>query len=499
MKTSFTHIIALVGLFFLTLTLTAQSPNAINYQSVIRNNAGELVSNKTISLRVNILKGSANGNLVYSELFNPTTNSHGLISIKIGNGTTTTGDFANIDWSSGEYHTKIEVDINGGSDFSLTGTSQLISVPYAKFADLAAKVKNENEFAKKSELSLVASTGKYSDLSGLPTTNIKVIDKTIFLSPIDQSDSLRKYLNAGYRTFFLQANQTYSFSNIILPSNTTIIGNGAFVTPGSLSNKCFLLTDVTNIVLRDIYFLGQSTPAKGSALNTSHVAVQIQRSQDVTIQGCSFVNWLGAGIVSQGSTSGISYYNYRVIITGNKFDQCFFGISIADRSEYSNFSNNILSSCRVGTWHSSGNWNLIGNTYVTCRAPYLSYAKTSPFGLLSSDNWNHGSFIGNIANHSNSGGNSSWGAASFLIGGVSSDPTGIVISGVLPPTFSGNTLYYTNLDFSGVTATSTSTAWQITGCVFSQMTITATTPGTITLVGCSKQANVNINTNITEK
>lgn len=129
----------------------------------------------------------------------------------------------------------------------------------------------------------------------------------------------------------------------------------------------------------------------------------------------------------------------------------------------------------------------------------VSFGKTSPFGLLTTDNWNHGSFTNNILNHSNSGGNNAWGSTSFNIGGVMSDPTGIVINNVLPPTFSGNTLYYTNLDFSGVTPTSTSTPWQINGCVFSQMTITASASGIITLVGCSKQNNVTVGSNIIEK
>lgn len=326
-----------------------------------------------------------------------------------------------------------------------------------------------------------------------------IVDSTVFLSSKHQSDSLQKYLQAGYRSFILQSGSIYTFSNIALPSNTFISGNGAIVTPGQSHQNCFTLTDVKNVSLRDIHFRGQTAGAAGGALNTSHIAVQIIKSQDVLIHGCSFKNWLGAGIVSRGSTSGVSYFNYRLIISNNTFDQCFFGISIADRSEYSIFSNNILTSCRVGTWHSSGNWNINGNTYVTCRAPYLSFGNTSPFGTYSSDNWNHGSFTANILNHSNSGGDTPWGAISFPIGGVASDPTGVVISGVLPPTFTGNTLYYTNLDFTGVTATSTSSPWQITGCVFSQMTISASQSGVIALVGCSKQANVIVNAHVVNK
>lgn len=499
MKKLFVFALILSGFIALTNAVSAQSPNAINYQSVVRDASGRVAGNVNVSVKVSLLQGSTSGSVVYSESFSPTTNAYGQIALEIGKGTPLTGNFPAVDWSTGEYFAKVEMDLNGGSSYTLAGTSQLLTVPYAKFADVAGKAKNEAEFAKKSELAIVATTGKYADLIGLPVNTGNVIDSTIILSPKHQTDSLRKYLTAGYRNFMLQAGRTYTFSNVVLPSNTTILGNGAFVIPGSTTNKCFLLTDVTNITLRDIYFKGQTAAAAGGALNTAHVAVHIQRSQNVIINGCSFINWLGAGIVSQGATTGISYYNYRMIISNNKFDQCFFGISLADRSEYCMFSNNILSSCRVGTWHSSGNWNINGNTYVTCRAPYLSYAKTSPFGSLSSDNWNHGSFVGNIMNHSNSGGNSAWGAASFAIGGTASDPTGVVINGVLPPTFTGNTLYYTNLDFSGVALAVASTPWQITGCVLSQMTVSSDSPGAIALVGCSKQANVTVSANIIEQ
>lgn len=490
-------ILILLGILFSGNIVLAQSPNSINYQSVVRDASGHLINNKKISVKVSIIKDSLMGSEVYSENFSPMTNVFGQIALAIGDGVPLSGSFSTIDWSTGVYFAKIEMDMDGGSNYNVSSTSKLLTVPYAKYADVAGSSKNEAAFVKKNELTNVAFTGKYTDLIDSPKNNI--IDSTVFLSSKPQTDSLQKYLQAGYRSFVLRAGTTYTFSNIALPSNTFIAGNGAFVIPGSTSNKCFTLTDVTNVTLRDINFRGQTAGAAGGALNTSHVAIYIQRSQNVLVHGCSFNNWLGAGIISQGSTSGISYYNYRMIFSNNKFDQCFFGISIADRSEYSIFSNNILTSCRVGTWHSSGNWNIIGNTYVTCRAPYLSYGKTSPFGTLSSDNWNHGSFTGNILNHSNAGGNTSWGAASFPIGGVQSDPSGVVISGVLPPTFAGNTLYYTNLDFTGVSATSTSTPWQITGCVFSQMTITASQSGVISLVGCSKQANVVVNANVVEK
>ena len=510
-----------IQLFFTSLFLiiinngpiTAQSPNAIKYQAVVRDNNAAIVVNKTISLKISLLQGASNGTEVYVETFTPTTNAFGQVSLEIGNGTMLSGNFSTIDWSSGIYFAKVELDLNGGANYTSMGNSQLMTVPFSKYADMAGTIKDANLFAKKVDLATVATSGKYVDLIGSPVLSaiaqtgkysdlkgIIALDSTIILTPLQKTDSLRKYIAAGYRTFLLQSGRSYEFDNIVLPANTTIIGNGAKVSPSSTSNKCFIITDVTNIIIRDINFIGQKSAAVGSALKTAHIAIHLTRSQDIYINGCAFINWLGAGIVSQGGTTGISYYNYRMIISNNRFDQCYFGISIADRSEYCMFSNNILSSCRVGTWNSSGNWNIIGNTYVSCRAPYLSYAKTSPFGALSSDNWSHGSFVGNIMNHSNSGGVNVWSSnAAFPIGGVSTDPSGVVLNGVLPPTFTANTMYYTNLDCTGITAAQTGTAWQITGCVFSQNTITASVAGSIALVGCSKQTNVTVNANVIEQ
>lgn len=163
--------------------------------------------------------------------------------------------------------------IGGGS------TQQLFSK--AKNEVISGKSLNENEFVRESE---------------------NTSDSIIFLTPKQNSDSLKKLLLSGYRTFILRAGTVYTLSNIELPSNTTISGNGAIVIPENTNSKCFTLTNVTNIRLKDICFRGQIANAAGSSLNTSHVAVQVQRSQDVLIHGCIFKNWLGAGIVWQNFT-----------------------------------------------------------------------------------------------------------------------------------------------------------------------------------------------------
>jgi hypothetical protein len=112
----------------------AQSPNKINFQSVIRNNLGEVQSNKSVSIRVSILSGSINGSSVYSETHTKTTDANGIISLQIGNGTTLSGVFANIDWGNAPHFIKLEADFSGGNSFVLLGSQELMSVPYALYA-----------------------------------------------------------------------------------------------------------------------------------------------------------------------------------------------------------------------------------------------------------------------------------------------------------------------------------------------------------------------------
>jgi hypothetical protein len=120
--------------------LFAQAPNKMSYQAIIRNSNNVLVSNHTVGMRISILQGTATGSSVYTETQSPTTNANGLIAIEIGTGTIISGSFANIDWSNGPYFVKTETDPNGGSNYNLTGTSQLLSVPYALYAKSAGSV-----------------------------------------------------------------------------------------------------------------------------------------------------------------------------------------------------------------------------------------------------------------------------------------------------------------------------------------------------------------------
>jgi hypothetical protein len=124
----------IVVFLFLSILTFGQSPKKFTYQSIIKNSSGYLLKNQEVGLRISILLNSSNGAEVYSEEHFPTSNSNGLVTVIIGEGLT--GDsISNIDWRNGEYFLKVEVDPEGGINYSMNQTSQLLSVPYALYAE----------------------------------------------------------------------------------------------------------------------------------------------------------------------------------------------------------------------------------------------------------------------------------------------------------------------------------------------------------------------------
>ncbi len=117
-----------------TFNSFAQAPQKMSYQAVIRNSSDVLISSSTIGMRFSILQGSAAGSAIYVETQTTSTNNNGLVSLEIGSGTIITGTFSAINWAAGPYFIKTETDPSGGTAYTISGTSQLLSVPYALFS-----------------------------------------------------------------------------------------------------------------------------------------------------------------------------------------------------------------------------------------------------------------------------------------------------------------------------------------------------------------------------
>jgi len=137
-------IIGICAVTFISASLFAQAPNKMSYQAVIRDLSSNLITNQSIGMRISILQGAPNGTAVYIETHTPTTNVNGLASIEIGAGNVFLGSFSTINWANGPYFIKTETDPLGGTSYSITGTSQMLSVPYALYAEKTANSSSIN-------------------------------------------------------------------------------------------------------------------------------------------------------------------------------------------------------------------------------------------------------------------------------------------------------------------------------------------------------------------
>ncbi|PLW91737.1 MAG: hypothetical protein C0592_14345, partial [Marinilabiliales bacterium] len=133
-------VLTFVTIVLFSLSIFAQSPEKISYQAVIRNASDQLVSNTNVGIQISILQGSSSGTPVFVERHFPTTNINGLVSLEIGDGALVSGNLSTIDWANGPYFLKAETDLNGGSTYTISGTTQLLSVPYALHATTADSV-----------------------------------------------------------------------------------------------------------------------------------------------------------------------------------------------------------------------------------------------------------------------------------------------------------------------------------------------------------------------
>ncbi|PQJ79566.1 Lcl domain-containing protein [Polaribacter porphyrae] len=137
------------------LVMYGQTPEKISFQAVVRNADQNIVGNKAVGFKLSILSTSVSGTVIYSETHTPTTNINGLVSLEIGTGSVVMGNFSTIDWGANTYYVKTEIDLDGGTNYTISGTSQLLSVPYALHAKKA-----ENVFS-----------GNYDDLTNKPKSN----------------------------------------------------------------------------------------------------------------------------------------------------------------------------------------------------------------------------------------------------------------------------------------------------------------------------------------
>ena len=187
----------LIIFLFIGIAASAQAPDKMGYQAVLRDANGALLKSQKVKIRFSVIRTSGSDTTIYQEFHTPTTNSNGLLSLYKGTGTVIKGDFSKIDWSKGPYSLQTDIDPAGGTNYVISSTTELVSVPYALYATTA-------EFAD-SLIGGVNETDPVFDAS--IAKGITAIDTAYWNSKLDSS-SIQNFVDlttaqtvAGAKTF----------------------------------------------------------------------------------------------------------------------------------------------------------------------------------------------------------------------------------------------------------------------------------------------------------
>jgi hypothetical protein len=230
------NILYTILMLFVLVSSNAQVPQKMTYQAVIRNQSNSLLSNERISMKISILQGDSLPNPIYTEYQTAYTNLNGLVTIQIGSGMVMYGNFTNIDWTKGPTFIKTETDPEGGLDFRIIGTNELLSVPFAFYAaksnfDTTSIYKNINDLQKQSILN---KSNIQSNLDSIiiNSNNLKIYFDTLNskLNRDDFNTLLLGYQKIGKFVSAISLQGVDSFDvningNFIASKNVTVGGN----------------------------------------------------------------------------------------------------------------------------------------------------------------------------------------------------------------------------------------------------------------------------------
>lgn len=149
--------------------LYSQAPTRISYQAIIRNISNALVANTDVCLQISIIQGDIEGQAIYVERHYPRTSKNALVTVEIGGGSVLSGNIESIDWSAGPYFIKTEVDVNGGTNFYISGVSQLLSVPYALHANTTSSYDETDPMVSQWAKEAEKPSYSYSEINETPT------------------------------------------------------------------------------------------------------------------------------------------------------------------------------------------------------------------------------------------------------------------------------------------------------------------------------------------
>ncbi|MFN7846952.1 MAG: hypothetical protein ACK5P4_06990 [Bacteroidota bacterium] len=335
-------------LFACTLQLTfclfsqAQVPNKMSYQAIIRDGANGLVVNQQVGMQISILQGSANGAAVYVEAHLAPTNANGLVSIEVGGGTAVSGSMNSINWANGPYFIKTETDPTGGANYTISGTTQLLSVPYAMYAQ---KTANRNIFVYNTVNNTVLPQG---------TTNKLFCSLVYICGDHDNITFSNSPLPAGITVAHSNTGNILPFTDtlIITSSSSTIPGNYPITFTATASDGTFSSQTINiNIVTTSLNF-------QGSYIH--HDSLYLLPNYTPFAYNGPFNSNVSAVVSNQFSISNFGQNGVTVNATVNTSSFNYVTFTIPSQ---------VVAGC---SYSGGGQFSLIGNVVM----PYIYYTKT---------------------------------------------------------------------------------------------------------------------------
>ncbi|MBN1186829.1 MAG: hypothetical protein JXB49_31415 [Bacteroidales bacterium] len=247
-KVNFISLVLIVNVF-------SQTTNGFNYQAIARDTSGDVLKSQNIGIRISIIQDSINGVIAYSENHNITTDGYGVFDLVISEGTVESGTFASISWGGTKHYVKIELDEEGGTNYTDMGTTQLLAVPYALYADTAGNVNNSDTSATNElqaltisndtiylenggEVKLPAQTGDFSN-GGEAGEAIRTLGNT--------DNYGLGFLTNGDTNLYVDANGNIGIGTTI-PSEKLEINGNLFMSGGDIKTDRWLNCDSNTFI-----------------------------------------------------------------------------------------------------------------------------------------------------------------------------------------------------------------------------------------------------------
>ena len=326
MKKGTRYFLITLVICLVTLYAAGQSPQAFKYQSIVRDSVGNILTNSNVGFRCSLLESGSTGAPVYIEIHNMYTNAFGLANLNIGEGTVEYGDFMEINWAEEGYFLRIEMDIGGGTDYEFMGVAQLLSVPYALYAENAGNV-------------IISDTSSTNELQSLAFSNdtLYLIPGNAVFIPDNVNDADSDPTNEL---------QSLAFSNDTL---YLISGNAVFI-PDNVNDAD---SDTTN-ELQQLFIIGSNlTISNGNSVDLSELSPWVRNGDNI------YFNEGNVGI-------GTSYPNRKFVINDGGCNY-YVGEKHSAYAYSSQIAIGNLHEGSAGLWFDASDGDFIGNDYGSLR------------------------------------------------------------------------------------------------------------------------------------